>query len=231
MPPAMISVVIPVYNAESYLAQALESVARQTCTTIEILVIDDGSTDRSEEVAQGYPDSRIRVVRQPNGGPAAARNHGVRLARGDFLAFLDADDLWEPLKLEVQLEALRARPDAAMAFGELIQVRDAVDPRTGELTPCGDAMRAHSVGTLLIGAADFHRVGYFDTRWRVGEFVDWYARARDLGLQEVMVPRVLLKRRLHADNLGVRERAARQEYARVIASAVVRRRHPAASGG
>jgi glycosyltransferase involved in cell wall biosynthesis len=204
MPPAVISVVIPVYNAEAYLAQALESAARQTYPRIEVLVIDDGSTDRSAEVARGHPDSRIRVARQPNEGPAAARNHGVRLARGDFLAFLDADDVWDPVKLELQLEALRVHPDAAMAFGDLVPVHDAVDPHTGDLIPCGDAMHAPSVGTLLIRAADFHRVGCFDPRWRVGEFIDWYARARDLGLEEVVLPRVLLQRRLHEDNLGVR---------------------------
>ena len=228
-PAAVISVVIPVYNAERYLAQALESVARQTHAALEILVIDDGSTDRSGEVARSYPDSRVRVVWQPNGGPAAARNHGVRLARGGLLAFLDADDLWEPRKLELQLEALRALPVPAMAFGELVQVRNSGDPQGQELALCGDAMRAPSVGTLLIRASDFRRVGFFDTRWQVGEFIDWYARARDLGLEEVLVPQVILKRRLHDDNLGVRERAARQEYARVIASTVARRRFPAPS--
>ncbi|HXJ83219.1 MAG TPA: monofunctional biosynthetic peptidoglycan transglycosylase [Candidatus Methylomirabilis sp.] len=221
---AVISVVIPVYNAERYLAQALESVTRQTCSAREILVIDDGSTDGSGEVARRYPNSGIRVVWQPNGGPAAARNHGVRLVGGEFLAFLDADDLWEPRKLELQLEALRAHPAPAMVFGELIQVRNGCDPQRQDLVPCGDAMGAPSVGTLLIRTQDFHRVGFFDTRWRVGEFIDWYARARDLGLEEILVPQVVLKRRLHDDNLGVRERAARQEYARVIASAVARRR-------
>jgi glycosyltransferase involved in cell wall biosynthesis len=226
--PSMISVVIPAYNAERYLAQALESVVRQTHTEIEIVVVDDGSTDRSADVARSYPDSRVRVVEQPNGGPAAARNHGVRLARGELLAFLDADDLWEPRKLELQLEALQAHPAPAMAFGDLIQVRGPADPWAPELAPCGDAMRAPSIGTLLIRVPDFRRVGFFETRWRVGEFIDWYARARHLGLEEILVPQVVLKRRLHDDNLGVRERAARQEYARVIAFTMARRRLPAA---
>jgi glycosyltransferase involved in cell wall biosynthesis len=227
--PPLVSVVIPVYNAERYVIQAIDSVVRQSHAALEVLVIDDASTDRSGEVARRYPDSRVRVVRQPNAGPAAARNHGVGLARGELLAFLDADDLWEPRKLELQWEALRALPGPAMVFGSLIEVRDSVDRPGATLVPCGDAMQAPSVGTLLLRASDFRRVGFFDTRWQVGEFIDWYARARDLGLEEVLVPQVLLKRRLHDDNLGVRKRAARQEYARVIASAVARRRSPATS--
>src|SRR5262249_5208266 len=103
------------------------------------------------------------------------------------------------------------------------------DPRGPELAQCGDAMRAPSAGTLLIRVADFHQVGFFDPRWQVGEFIDWYARARDLGLEEVMVPEVVLKRRLPDDKLGVRGRAGRKEYARVIASAVARRRLAAPS--
>jgi glycosyltransferase involved in cell wall biosynthesis len=227
--PPLISVVIPAYNAERYVLQAIDSVVRQSHAAFEILVIDDGSTDRSGEVARSYPDSRVRVVRQPNAGPAAARNHGVQLARGELLAFLDADDLWEPRKLELQWEALRAAPIPAMAFGDLVEVRGPVDRLGTEFLACRDVIRAPSVGTLLVRSSDFRRVGLFDTRWQVGEFIDWYARARDLGLEEVLVPEVLLKRRLHDDNLGVRERTARQEYARVIASAVARRRWPAAS--
>jgi glycosyltransferase involved in cell wall biosynthesis len=223
----LVSVVIPVFNAEPHLTQALDSVATQTHRSIEVLVVDDGSTDGSAEIARRYPDSRVRLVSQPQGGPAAARNHGVVIARGGFLAFLDADDLWEPFKLEVQLDVLRVHPAVAMVFGDAIHVRAAPDARVGELVRCGDPMRGHSVGTLLVRAADFHRVGLFDTQWRVGEFVDWYARAMDLGLVEMTLPQVVLKRRLHGDNLGTRDRAARQDYARIIASAVARRRHTA----
>jgi hypothetical protein len=118
-----------------------------------------------------------------------------------------------------------------MVFGDMIHVRTAPDSPASSLVRCGEPMRGHSVGALLIRTKDFHRVGLFDTQWRVGEFIDWYSRAMDLGLRAITVPHIVLKRRLHGDNLGVRERAARRDYARVIASAVARRRHSMTPGG
>jgi glycosyltransferase involved in cell wall biosynthesis len=229
--PPLISVVIPVFNAEPHLAEALDSVVTQSHPSIEVLVIDDGSTDGSGEVARRYPDPRIRVVSQPNSGPAAARNRGVLIAKGEFLAFLDADDIWEPFKLKLQLDVLQAHPNVAMVFGDAVHVQANPDSRTPRLVRCGGVMRGHSVGTLLIRATEFHRVGPFSTQWRVGEFLDWYARAIDLGLEAITVPEVVLMRRLHGDNLGRRERAAKQDYARVIASTVARRRRITAPNG
>ena len=97
-----VSVVIPSYNYGRYLAAAIESVLAQTYSNVEVIVVDDGSTDDSAEVLRRYGD-RLRCLRQPNGGVSAARNHGIRESSGEFIAFLDADDLWHPEKLERQL--------------------------------------------------------------------------------------------------------------------------------
>jgi glycosyltransferase involved in cell wall biosynthesis len=97
-----VSVVIPAYNAEAYLREALDSVFAQTRPPDEVVVVDDGSTDRTSEVAASYGD-RVRLLRQPNRGEAAARNAGVLAARGALIAFLDADDTWLPRYLESQL--------------------------------------------------------------------------------------------------------------------------------
>src|SRR5579871_1893267 len=97
------SVIIPVYNAEAFLAQAVESVRRQTVKPLEIIVVDDGSTDNSAQVAARLD---VHYIYQPNRGPAAARNRALTAARGQFIAFLDADDLWPDNKLAMQTEIL-----------------------------------------------------------------------------------------------------------------------------
>lgn len=114
-----ISVVIPAYNAERTLAETLESALAQTCRDIEVIVVNDGSSDQTSALVQAYAarDPRVRLVEQANGGVARARNHGVDAARGAYVAPLDADDLWHPAKLERQLRALRAAgPKAGLAY-------------------------------------------------------------------------------------------------------------------
>jgi len=112
-------VIMPAYNAAQYLHTAIESVLRQTVADLELLVIDDGSSDRTVEIARGYAarDARVRVLEQPNAGPGPARNTGFRAASGRFFAFLDSDDEWDPTFLEEQLSVLAARPDVDVVVG------------------------------------------------------------------------------------------------------------------
>ena len=117
---ADISVIIPVYNAEHYLAEALDSVLAQEIEPLEILVVDDGSTDGSATIARRYAD-RVRFYQQANRGAAFARNRGIELSKGSLLAFLDADDLWMPSKLNVQVNALEDQPELDMVLGTVMQ--------------------------------------------------------------------------------------------------------------
>lgn len=110
-----VSIIIPCYNAERWLAETLESALAQTWSAIEIIVINDGSRDRSLDVAEKFAGRGVRVIDQPNQGASAARNHGLRVARGDFIQYLDADDLLSPDKLAAQIELLRARPAGSLA--------------------------------------------------------------------------------------------------------------------
>lgn len=117
---SLVSVVMPVYNAEAFLAEAIESVLAQTWPHWELLLVDDGSTDRSPEIARSCAGDRVRLLEHPgraNRGESAARNLGLREARGDLIAFLDADDVWLPEKLERQAPLLLARPEAGMLYG------------------------------------------------------------------------------------------------------------------
>ena len=111
-----VSAIIPVYGAEKYVAATVQSVLDQTHKNFEVLIIDDGSPDRSIEICQQFTDPRIKIIRQQNRGLAGARNTGIRHAQGDYLAFLDADDLWLPEKLEKHVEHLENSPSVGVSF-------------------------------------------------------------------------------------------------------------------
>jgi glycosyltransferase involved in cell wall biosynthesis len=111
-----ISVVIPTYNAESTILETISSVQEQTFLDFELIVIDDGSTDRTLELLHSIGDNRLRIFSYENGGVAVARNRGISHATGEFIAFLDQDDLWTPDKLELQLAALQRHPEAGVAY-------------------------------------------------------------------------------------------------------------------
>ena len=100
-----VTVIIPAYNGAAYIARAVESALAQTHKPLEVLVVDDGSTDRTAEIVAAMPPP-VRLIRKENGGPASARNLGAREAKGNWLALLDADDLWQPVKLETQIKAI-----------------------------------------------------------------------------------------------------------------------------
>jgi len=215
-----VSVIVPAHNAAPYLAEALESVEAQAYGNLDLIVVDDGSTDATAEIAAAHG---VRLRRQPQRGAGAARNAGLELARGDFIAFLDADDLWTAGRLRLQLRAAASRPDVDLVFGEVEQfVSPEVD---GDGLYCPPGSRpAHLVGCLLARAAAFRRVGGFREDLRVGEFVDWCARAEDLGLRSLMLEETVLRRRIHSTNIGLTRRDAAGDYAVVVKAALDRRR-------
>jgi glycosyltransferase involved in cell wall biosynthesis len=219
-----VGVVMPVYNGARYLAEAIGSVLAQDARPGEVIVVDDGSTDDTAAVARGF--APVTCLTQPHGGLSAALNHGIAHARGALLAFLDADDLWTPGRLARQLETLARGADVEAVFGHVEQfVSPELDPATAPALPPGaDRMPGWALGAGLFRASALRRVGAFDTRWTIGPFVDWYMRAQEAGLRAAMLPDVVLRRRLHTDNMGTRERAQRGDYARILKHALDRRR-------
>lgn len=227
----LISVMIGVYNAERYLAEAIESVFAQRYHPLELIVVDDGSDDGSGDVARGYGDA-LTYARQENAGNGSARNHSVRLASGDFFAFLDADDRFVSGKLERQFAALEADSELDMVFGH---VREFVSPeltdteRASVRPPAAEPMPWPAPNLMLIRRESFARVGPFSEDVKVGVTVDWYARAKEAGLRGAVLPEVVLERRLHLTNNGLRERDSRQQYLHVLKASLDRRRAQAAS--
>jgi glycosyltransferase involved in cell wall biosynthesis len=214
----LVSVVIPVHNGERFLAEAIDSVLNQSFSAVELIAVDDASTDASAQVAHAY--SPVRYVRREFHSTARARNEGAALAQGDYLAFLDQDDVWLADKLALQMSAFDSFPEVEAVFGEVMQFRD--DPQSGP--PVLAQMQGYAPSVMLIKMASFWRVGPFDPHLQLGEWVDWYARACDLKLSVRRLPQLVARRRLHSENKGVLQRAARVEYARVLKASLDRRR-------
>jgi len=210
-----VSVIIPLYNAEAFLAEALASVLGQTLPPHQVIVVDDGSTDGSADVARRF-GKQIALVQQPNAGAANARNRGVALATGDFLAFLDHDDYWAPEKLALQVAAFQQSPDREAIFGQMAQHQSIT---TTSPTTHWVAHQAHDgwhLDTVLIRRQAFERIGPFDSAWMI-DSVEWLWRARRLGLVVQVLPAVLAWRRIHGDNYSIREQGrAQTEYLRLI---------------
>ncbi len=225
-----VSVVITVYNGAPYLAEAIDSVLAQTHSPLELVVLDDGSTDGSGAIAASYGEP-VRFFRQERRGLGAARNAAIERAAGGYLALLDADDRFVPTKLEVQLRILDENPEIDMVFG---RIDEFVSP---DLSDDARALLRQPVrnepwrmpNLMLIRRESFDRVGGFATDLRVGVGAEWYTRAVECGLKEAIASEVVLERRLHASNNGIRERDARHQYLHVLKRSLDRRRGQAAA--
>jgi glycosyltransferase involved in cell wall biosynthesis len=199
--PVLVSCVIPVFNGERYLGEALGSVLRQSHSTIEIVVVDDGSTDSTPRILAEM-GGRITSLRQANAGPSAARNLGIQHARGEYIAFLDADDLWLPHKTEAQLRRFERNSGLAVCtslmqnfWAEELAEEEALMKDTDAGRPQPGPSQ-----TLLVRKDAFHRVGLFDPSLLHRDTHDWMFRARAAGLELEQLDEVLVCRRLHASN-------------------------------
>jgi glycosyltransferase involved in cell wall biosynthesis len=218
-----VTVIVPCFNAAPYIGAALESILNQASKQVEVLVIDDGSTDASADVIARYP---VHYVRQDNQGISAARNNGLARARGKMIAFLDADDLWPASSLGDRLGLLEADAKLDCAFGW-------VEPFiSAEVTPAvrakiqdpGGARPGRLAGTLLLRRHVLEKVGGFDPMFRVGETMDWVARIDAAGFSSRDTGTIVLKRRIHGANTVMKEQALQADYLRVLRASIARRR-------
>lgn len=197
----LVSVVIPVYNGERFLAEALTSVFVQTYRPIEVIVVDDGSTDRSAEIAASFGE--VTLVRQLNSGVSTARNTGIARAQGEFLAFLDADDIWLERKIELQVRYLGDHPEFAYAISHYSNFIHRGVPAPPWFRP--DRLDAPELGYVpsswLVRRSTLDAVGPFNPDYRNAEDMDWIARAKDMGLLAGVLPDVLVAKRIHDANL------------------------------
>jgi len=221
----LVSVVIPAHNSQQYIAPTLDSVLAQKHRPLEILVVNDGSTDSTARIVRGYAPE-VRLIEQGQCGHPAARNAGIRAATGEFLAFLDHDDLWSPDKLERQIASFERNAALDLVFGH---VQNFFTPEMTKEERERVAVPLRPLPGLLQGAMlarrrSFDRVGWFPEERGMGDFLDWYGRALLARMNVEMLPETVVYRRIHANNYQRTHKYQRREYLRAVKDLLNRRR-------
>jgi glycosyltransferase involved in cell wall biosynthesis len=227
MKPPLISCIVPVFNGERYLEEALESILAQTYRPLQIIIADDGSTDGTAAVTASY-GQEIIVLRQPTAGPAAARNLGLHEAQGSLVAFLDQDDVWHPEKLARQVARFQARPtlDVCVTHVRMFWISELREEAARHRHHRrAQAVPGYTTGTLLARRRLFDTVGQFNPSLWFSDASDWFLRAGERGAVMELLPNVLLYHRMHHNNLTRRQAAAsRDEYVGIVKASLDRRR-------
>lgn len=196
----LVSVIMPVYNGAHFFDEAIASIRSQQYAPLEIIVVDDGSTDETGRLVQeAGPD--VRSVYQENSGPAAARNRGLRLAQGELIAFLDVDDLWPAGKLKTQVGRLLDEPILDVVCGRIQFVHLPGAQQTRIHFEENNTLRHIHLGGAVFRRRAFEIVGPFDPTLRYNEDHDWFIRARERRLNIVILEQITLIYRLHDKNM------------------------------
>ena len=219
----LVSAVVPVFNGKRFLVEALASIAAQTYAPVEVILVDDGSTDGSADLVVGFP--AVQVLRQTNRGVAAARNAGVAASRGELIAFLDQDDRWTADKLALQVRRMTQRRDLAFTLAHQRLFLEPGAVRPGWLRP--EHLEVEQIGylpgTLVAWRRTFERVGAFEEADPIASDTDWFLRAADAGLGMEIMPEVLLERRIHATNQSALTDLGHAELLRAVRRSVARK--------
>jgi glycosyltransferase involved in cell wall biosynthesis len=222
---SLVSVIIPIYNGEKYLSEAVESIRRQNYGPLEIIIIDDGSTDDTTRVAMGL-GLDIHYIFQQNAGPASARNSGIVASRGEIIAFLDSDDFWPPDRLTVTVRYLDQHREVGYLLGKQMMF---VEP--GCTVPpwmnaewLSEPQDASNTAVLTARRVTFNRVGLFNSEYRGGEDTEWFVRASEAGVPMARLSEIILHRRIHGDNLSIQMMKIRKGNLMRIARESIRRR-------
>jgi glycosyltransferase involved in cell wall biosynthesis len=222
--PAEVSVILIVRTGERFIAEALDSVTAQTHPAREILVIDGHSTDRTVQIVRRYP--QVSIIPQAGSGIAGAYNEGVSRSRCELVAFVSHDDRWMPDKLERQVAAFSARPDALLSFTHVQHVlADGASPPPGfrqELLE--KPVPGFIMETLMARHEVFDRLGPFDPSFVVGEDTDWFARARDARVPTVVLPETLVVKRVHDSNASLNFAGVNQVLLKALRQSIARKR-------
>ena len=223
----LISCVITAWNDELYLGEAVESILSQAYEPFELIVVDDGSTDGTADVVAGFGD-RLRYVHQPNAGCSAARNLGIRESNGDLIAFLDADDLWLPGKLDRQAAEFDSRPelDACFTFAVNFWIEELQDEAERfKDHRISKPLPAYGASTMMTRRTVYDRFGWFDAEQDYGQTVEWVLRMKSGGAVVDHIPDVLTRRRIHRRNRSRdQDRKARDDFLHMLKTHLDRQR-------
>ena len=217
-----VSVIVPVYNGAKFLSEAVASIRQQNYHPLEIIIVDDGSTDETAELVTGLGKD-IRYAYQRNSGPAAARNKGLEMARGEIITFLDVDDLWPPDKLRIQVARLVNDPNLDVVLGRIQFIRLPGAAEFQMQGPNNTRVNVH-LGSGAFRKSVFDKVGVFDETLRYSEDHDWFLRAREQGVSMTIVEQVTLHYRLHGNNMTQDKNAKGFQLTQVLKKSLDRRR-------
>jgi glycosyltransferase involved in cell wall biosynthesis len=212
----LISCIMPTRNGERFIAAAIESLLKQEWRPIEIVVVDDDSSDRSAEIAAAFGEP-VRVVSHPVANPVLARNYGLRLAAGEFFGFLDHDDLWAADKLALQMAAFEEDSALDVCVG-MIQRFTQASPQV-EMTMVGPAVPGYLTIAMLARRRAFERVGPLNPDNFHSDSAEWFLRARTRGIAVRLLPQTLVYHRDHDSNRSLlRGDTSRAEFLRLLKS-------------
>jgi glycosyltransferase involved in cell wall biosynthesis len=198
----LVSVVIPAYNCAKFLAETLDSVFAQTYRPIEVIVVDDGSTDHTVEIVRAYPD--VRYFYQENQGVSVARNVAIAAAQGEFIAFLDGDDIWKPDKLNIQITYMLDNPNVGITGTKALNFLESGTEVPAWFKPERDLGEPTVIipSTVVVCKSVFTQIGDFSSTYRASEDTEWLCRAKDAQISIVTIPEILTLRRFHGSNLS-----------------------------
>jgi glycosyltransferase involved in cell wall biosynthesis len=221
----LVSVIIAVKNGELRLGEAIQSILNQTYDNFEIIVVDGQSSDNTANIAQSYP--KVRHILQNGRGLADAWNCGIESAKGEFIAFLDHDDLWTDNKLDIQINYLINNPTIQYIIAKFRFILE-----SGASIPIGfkkELLDRDIVGlipgTLIVRKDLFNFIGKFNTDLVIASDVDWFARVKDKNISMAMIPEVLLHKRVHGNNLSSNAKLNNQELLQVLKQSINRQRN------
>jgi glycosyltransferase involved in cell wall biosynthesis len=223
---SLISVIIPTYNCAKYLGEAINSALQQDYPHVEIIVVDDGSMDDTASVLASFGE-KLNSLRQDNQGIGGARNAGLALARGELIAYLDADDLYVPGKLSRQMICFVDDPMLECVQGHIEQF---LSPELGPdfaatvKVSSRQSLAAPMASTTLIKRDALERAGPWTTGLTVGTDLDWYARVQEERVKCLMLAETLVRRRIHRSNTNLVHAADKKERLHVLKAMLDRRR-------
>jgi glycosyltransferase involved in cell wall biosynthesis len=224
-----VSLIISVYNGEPFLEQALRSVFAQTRRPEQIILVDDGSTDGTAGIARSHPE--VTYFRQPNRGVSSARNLGIRSATGDFIAFLDADDLWAADMLEGHCDLLERNPESQVVVGLVQPFRmKSAGAENPDMVTIGEPALLLNLGSALFRKGVFDRIGLMDEDFSIAADWDWFLRAREEGVPVLTPPETALFYRRHGANITNRKKQLEHELLILFKKTLERRRRHGIAG-
>ncbi|MCX7121898.1 MAG: glycosyltransferase family A protein [Gammaproteobacteria bacterium] len=221
-----ISIIVAVWNGEKYIEEAINSILNQTYLNKEIIIVNDGSTDKTTDIIKKFSD-KVICINQENHGLFISQNRGVKIATGDYLSFLDYDDIWENDKLSKQMELMQKEENDPIVF---MRIKQFICPSltSEDRKKIGfyeQELPGYIAGTLLISKERFNQIGFFEEKRQLGGFIEWYFRVLEKNIPTKITDAIGLHRRIHNDNMGRQLSVySRTDYLRILKTNLVRKR-------